>query len=94
MSKLSPDSILNRCRDVRFRRVLDEAVVIRQEAAESMVINETAASVLEYCDGQRNLQQICQELQNIYEVEATTLTEDILQFAQELEAAGLVERVS
>ena len=45
--KLSPDSILRTCSDVHFRRVLDEAVVIRQQSAETLVLNEVAISVLE-----------------------------------------------
>ena len=54
--KLSPDSILHTAPDVRFRRVLDEAVLIRQQSAESMVLNEVAVSVLEKCDGQASLE--------------------------------------
>lgn len=46
------DSELRLARDVRFRRLADEAVVIRQDVGEVLVVNELGARVLELLDEQ------------------------------------------
>jgi hypothetical protein len=89
--KLSPDSILKRSPDVRFRRVLDEAVVIRQQSAETLVLNEVAVSVLEKCDGQASLDQISLAIQSEYDADPGTIHEDVVTFAGELLSSGLIE---
>ena len=43
---------------VRFRRLFDEAVLIHQEKAEALVLNDTAVSFLEGCDGVRSVEEI------------------------------------
>ena len=40
---------------VRFRRLFDEAVLIQQDKAEALVLNDTAISFLEACDGERSV---------------------------------------
>ena len=89
--KLSPESILTTAPDVRFRRVLDEAVLIRQQSAETMVLNEVAVSVLEKCDGQASLEQITRQIQSEYDADPETIRQDVLTFAVELLSSGLVE---
>ena len=89
--ELSPDSILRTSADVRFRRVLDEAVVIRQQSAETLVLNEVAVSVLEKCDGQATLADITSQLQSEYDADPDTIGRDVLAFAAELLSSGLIE---
>lgn len=89
--KLSPESILRTAPDVRFRRVLDEAVLIRQQSAETLVLNEVAVSVLEKCDGKASLEQITDQIQSEYDADPETIRQDVLAFAGELVSSGLVK---
>ena len=76
---------------VRFRRVLDEAVVIHQERAEALVLNETAARFLELCNGESNFEAIVEQMTAEYDTDAATLEEDITAFARELLQEGIIE---
>ena len=78
---------------VRFRRVLDEAVVIHQERAEALVLNDTATAFLELCNGERSLEEIVGLMADQYEVEPATLLADMIGFAQELVAEGIIDPV-
>ena len=91
MQELSPDTVLKVRPDVRFRRVLDEAVVVRQAAAEALVLNEVAAAVLEKCDGSASLAGIIEALEGEYEVDSATLRSDVLRFASELVESKVLE---
>ncbi|HEY8021919.1 MAG TPA: PqqD family protein [Thermoanaerobaculia bacterium] len=83
--------MLKRRSDVRFRIVDGEAVVVLQESAEVMVLNATAARLLELADGERPLAAIAAALAAEFEVEPEVLREDLLAGARELAAAGLLE---
>ena len=78
---------------VRFRRVFDEAVVIHQEKAEALVLNEVGVSFLELCDGQRSLQQIIDVMLEQYDTEADVLSKDIQEFVLELSESGVITPV-
>jgi hypothetical protein len=71
--------------------VLDEAVVIHQERAEALVLNDTAATFLELCDGALSLGEIVERMAVEYEVDEETLRQDVTAFAQELLQEGLIE---
>lgn len=86
--------IYRRRPDVRFRTVLDEAVVVRIEAAEVLVVNSIGARILELVDGERTLEAIEDLLRSEFEVEETRLHEDLETFLAELTAAGIVESVA
>ena len=55
MSLLDTGSVLRPVPDLRFRRIDDVAVVIRQRAGEVLVMNETAARLLELADGRTSV---------------------------------------
>ncbi len=69
---------------VRYRRIFDEAVLIHQDQAESVVLNETAISFLELCDGQRTLEGIRESLLQQYDTTADELSADLAGFIREL----------
>ena len=75
---------------VRFRRVFDEAVVIHQEKAEALVLNEVGASFLELCDGQRTVQQIIELMLGEYDVGVDELISDVQDFIAELSETGVI----
>ena len=89
---ISQSAILHRTPDVRFRAVEDETVVIRQEAAEALVINEVAGRILELIDGERTVEDVVAQLHNEYEVRIETLRSDVLAYVEELLETGLVRK--
>ena len=94
MSSVTLSTVFRRRSDVRYRRIEGEAVVLRQSAAEVLVLNEVGASVLDLADGERSVREWIEELSGEYETDAATLTRDVLAFAGELEEAGMLEVVA
>jgi hypothetical protein len=88
---LAPDSVLRRRPDIRFRRVGHEWVVIRQDSAEVLVLNEWAGSVLELIDGSKSLHEIAGALEARYEGDGHSIHVDVIAFASDLESQGLCE---
>jgi hypothetical protein len=84
---------LRRPRDVRFRTVDGEAVVVRQSAAEVLVLNEVAARLLALADGTAPVASWVETLAGEYEVDRAVLEKDVLGFAAELVQDGLLEPV-
>jgi|SRR5580693_1396934 hypothetical protein len=93
MATIDPGTVLRRRSDVRFRVVDDEAVVLRQSAAEVMVVNELGARILDLADGRRPLAEWIDALLADYDVERDALLADVLAFAGELAASGVLEPV-
>jgi hypothetical protein len=90
---LSPASVLRPARDLRHRRIDDEAVVVRQRAGEVLVMNEVAARLLDLADGRASIGAWIDALAGEYEVDRATLERDVLVFATELAAEGMLEPV-
>jgi coenzyme PQQ biosynthesis protein PqqD len=78
---------------VRFRRLFDEAVVIHQDNAEALVLNETGVSFLELCNGQRSLGEIISLLHEQYETGKDDLERDVARFVEELLASSVIFEV-
>jgi len=78
---------------VRFRRLFDEAVLIHQRTAEALVLNDTAISFIEGCDGQRTVAEIIAAMTDDFDVSAEQLAEDLAPFIEQLAAAGIIEQV-
>jgi hypothetical protein len=76
--------------NVRYRRLLDEAVVIHQEQAEALVLNDTAIAFIELCDGCRSTGEIIREMTGRYDVKSDELEGDLQPFIEELLAAGII----
>jgi pyrroloquinoline quinone biosynthesis protein D len=87
---ISTSTVLRRARDVRFRAVDDETVVIRQEAAEALVLNELAGRILDLIDGQRTVGAVVDRLLDEYDVEENDLAADVQEYLEELLATGVV----
>jgi pyrroloquinoline quinone biosynthesis protein D len=78
---------------VRFRRLFDEAVLIHQENAEALVLNDTAISFIEACDGERTVDEIISGMVEDFEVSAGDLAADLGAFIEQLEQEGIIEAV-
>jgi hypothetical protein len=94
MSTIEVVSVLQRRPDVRFRVVDDEGVVIRQAAAEVLVLNQVATRVLALADGVTPVAGWIEALAREYDVERAALERDVLAFAAELVEQGLLEPAS
>lgn len=76
--------------DVRYRRVLDEAVVICQQAAEVVGLNASGARILELIDEGRTSGEIIDAMAAEHNVEREVLETDVAAFLDELAAAGVI----
>ena len=77
--------------DVRFRVVGDEAVIVRQEDAEVIALNEVGASVLSLLDSRRSVRDVLDALLDEYDIDRESLSGDVSRFLSELRDAGVVE---
>lgn len=77
--------------DVRFRRIDGEAVVLRQEAGEVLVLNRTGAWVLELLAAGAGADEAARRLAEELEVGLAEAAADVRSFAAELGAAGVLE---
>lgn len=75
---------------VRFRRLFDEAVLIHQEKAEALVLNDTAISFIEGCDGERTVEEIIDSMVEEFEVSADELAADLAPFIEQLADEGII----
>jgi chromosome segregation protein len=76
--------------DVRFRIVDGEAVVIQQEDARVMSLNETGTYILSALDGKKTVHDILAAMPEEYEVSPAMLQADIVRLASEIESLGAV----
>jgi hypothetical protein len=90
---LNLDSVLALEADVRFRAVGEETVVLRQRAAEMLVLNEVAGELVALCDGERDLAACARTLGERYAVADRDLERDVLAFATTLVREGLAHLV-
>jgi len=77
--------------DVRFRRIGDEAVVVRQDAPEVLVLNPVGGRVLELLAGGEPVGAVGAALAAEFEVAPAEAEADARAFAAELESAGVIE---
>jgi len=93
MTAIALTTVLRRRSDVRYRLIEGEAVVLRQSAAEVLVLNGVGAAVLDLADGERPVAEWIEALAREYDADAETLARDVLAFAGELREAGLLEEI-
>lgn len=89
----TPDRVLKHRDDVRYRIVGDEAVVVRQNAAEVIALNDVGARVLELIDASRSVGQLIETMSSEYDVDRDTLVRDVESFVAAMHEAGIVEDV-
>ena len=77
--------------DVRFRIIDREAVVLRQDAGETLVLNEVGARMLQLFDGGAALDDVARSIAAEYDVESAEAEQDTRQFAGQLIEAGILE---
>lgn len=80
-----------RRRDVRFRIIDREAVVLRQDAGETLVLNEVGARMLQLFDSGVDLPDVARSIAAEFEVESSEAERDTRHFAGQLIEAGILE---
>ena len=91
MTTITGSTVLRRRADVRYRRIEGEAVVLRQSAAEVLVLNGVGASVLDLADGLSPVSEWIDTLALQFGADRETVARDVLEFAGEAAEAGLLE---
>ena len=86
-------SVLRPRADVRYRVIEGEAVVVRQDAAELVVLNETGARVLQLMDGVRSVAAIVDTMVEEFAAERPDIERDVMAFIGELTELGATEQV-
>jgi len=79
--------------DIRYRVVGEEAVVVRQNAAEVLALNDVGARILELIDAKCTVGQLVEAMSSEYEVEREELTRDVENFVAAIHEAGIVEEI-
>jgi hypothetical protein len=91
MNDIGGGSVLRRRPDVRFRVIDEEGVVVRQSAGEVLVLNDLGTRILAMADGLTPLGRWIDSLLGEFDVERAQLERDVVAFAKELVAQGLLE---
>lgn len=77
--------------DVRFRLIAGEAVVLRQEAGETLVLNEVGARLLQLIAQGHDAAELPGRIAAEFAVESDDAAADTARFVDELLAAGVLE---
>jgi hypothetical protein len=85
------NALFRRCRDVRFRNLAGEGLVVRQAASEVLVLNEVGIRVLELLDAGIPLAQVRTALCAEFAVDEDTAATDVRRYVTELIEAGVIE---
>ena len=76
--------------NVRFRLIEGEAVVLRQEEGEVLVLNEVASRILWLASEQTPRTEIVRRLFEEFEVDESRLTHDVTSFLEEMSLEGIL----
>ena len=77
--------------DCRYRRVVDEGVILRQSAGEVLVSNAVGARVMDLLDGTNPVAAIVDRLVSELDVDRDTAERDLAAFLQGLLDGGVIE---
>lgn len=79
--------------DVRYQPVGDEGVVVRQEAAEVLILNEVGTRILALLDQGLAPTEMIDRLAEEFDADQERLAADLDAFLADLSAAGLIEEI-
>ena len=85
------DRVLKHKDDIRYRGVGEEAVVVRQDAAEVLALNDVGARILELIDAKSTVGQLIETMSSEYDVDRDELIRDVENFVAAIHDAGIIE---
>jgi hypothetical protein len=71
----------------------DELAMLNVDSGEYFVINEVGKDVWEQIDGEKNVQQVIEELTKTYDADSEEIEKDVSVFIKELEEAKVISEV-
>lgn len=77
--------------DVLRREVEDELLLYDPRTGETLLLNGTAAAIVELCDGSSTPESIVEEIVSLVEAEPAQVEADVEKIVGELEERGFVE---
>jgi len=77
--------------DVLLREVEDELLLYDPKTGETLLLNNTAAAIVELCDGSTSPVGIVDEIMSVVEVDRAQVEADVQKLINDLEERGLVE---
>lgn len=89
-NKLSPNCIVKRNDDVLFSEVADGMSLMDIDSGKYFHFDETGSVIWKQIDGAQNIDQLCERLEQEFDVDSDTCKSDTLEFLQELENLKLV----
>ncbi len=78
-------------RDVLYRRVWDEGVVLLKSLGEVLVLNDVGTRIVELCETGISARDLVTRLVQEFDVEPERLEADLRDFIQDLKDAGVLE---
>ena len=91
LSPLDSTAQLRIRRDVRYRLIDGEAVVLRQELGEALVLNEVGARILQLADQLADLPTVLSTLAQEFEAAPGEIEADCREFVAGLTQLGILE---
>ena len=83
---------MKRARDVIWREIDDDVVIIKEDGTELITLNSTAAFIWKQCDGERDAGDIAAMLEEQYTAGFDEIYTDVVAAQTRLENAGLLEK--
>lgn len=89
-----PNTLVRRV-DLPGSRVRDEMIFFNPEIGEYSAIGEVGIEIWEFLgDSERSVTEICDHLVLSFEVDRETCEKDVSEFLEQLEKAGLLDKVT
>jgi hypothetical protein len=80
-------------RDVRYRIIDDEAIVVRQREGDVLVFNQVASRMVQLVGEGLDVRQIGTQLADEFDAPEATIRQDVDTFFDELENLQIIEEV-
>ena len=85
----SLDSYISRKENVPWRVIEGEAILVDVGKGEVIHCNEVGASIWNFLEGKKTIEEITQHICNTFEIDKDTAQRDTFEFIQELFEKGL-----
>jgi hypothetical protein len=82
---------LTQSREVIWRRIGDDIVVIKEDGMSTHVLNKTAAFIWEMCDGESDIDDITSRICERYDVPAGEARADVDEILKTLTESNILE---